>query len=154
MDGHTNYEHSSSVQVAQESVCAVIFNKLEEKLRKSPCFAIIMDESTDVHVDQNLILYIKFVNIETGRAETHYFSVVNLGGAKASDIFTAVLKAFEDKKLSLASDTHPNESPLFVAVSTNGAATMVGCKSGVVTKIREEVCPHLISILHSVGASC
>jgi len=146
VDLHTNYEHAISVREAQEAICQVIFNELESSLRKSPCFAVIMDESTDVHVDQNLIIYVKFVNIDTGRAETHFYEVVKLNGAKAEDIFNSLIEAFRAKNLPLVTDKNPQTPPL-VAVATDGAATMVGKKSGVVTRLRESVgLEHLISV--------
>jgi len=145
VDKHTHYEHSDSVRDIQEAVCEVISENLFSELQDADCFSIMIDESTDIAADQNLMVYIRFVC--KGVAKTSYFRLARLpGAANAENITNLLIRIFEDQGIHLTDHT---SKPLLVGIATDGAATMVGRKSGVVTRLKEKV-PHLVS-LHCIA---
>jgi hypothetical protein len=62
--------------------------KLELRIQKSPCFGIMADETTDTSVDQQLIVYIKFLDQIDGKLQpiVCYLDLVSPESGSAEDI--------------------------------------------------------------------
>ncbi|CAC5418182.1 MEGF10_11 [Mytilus coruscus] len=68
VDKHTTYEHSNSIHDFQQAVSTVIIEDIINSLDNKP-YSIMIDESTDISVDQNLLIYIRFLNQSLGKFE-------------------------------------------------------------------------------------
>ncbi|KAK3922339.1 Zinc finger MYM-type protein 6 [Frankliniella fusca] len=99
--------------------------QLLEKVRKSPLFALQLDESTDVESKAQLICLVKYcaVNVVGNKTieEDFLFCVPIEGKANAANIFD-ILDRYLTKKAFLWSNC--------VGVCTDGAPVMVGTRSG------------------------
>ncbi|XP_052264597.1 E3 SUMO-protein ligase KIAA1586-like isoform X2 [Dreissena polymorpha] len=150
VDAHTTYEHSASVDDFQEALSAVIEDELLTKVKTSGKFTLMMDESTDISVHQNLIMYIRCLEFDSlGNAEpvTHFFAIDSLERANAESIHRKVLDTLLKKGIDISK---------LCGISTDGAAVMTGNKSGVVTRLKGEV-PGLLAmhcIAHRLALSC
>lgn len=141
VDKHTTYEHWDSIQDLHEALSEVISEKLYNQLKAADYMSIMIDESTDISVDQNLMVYIRFVL--QGVAKTAYFQLAKLpGAATAENITNQLIELFEKEDIQI---TDNSTKPVLVAIATDGAATMVGKNSGTVKRLRDHV-PHLISV--------
>jgi hypothetical protein len=150
VDNHTTYEHHSSIGEFQEALAGVLREDLAVKLQRFPKYSLMFDESTDISVQQNLIVYIRYLDCdiaENVESKTCYYSIASLHRANADAIYTKILHLLSEKGLDLAN---------LCGVCTDGAAVMVGSKSGVVTRLKKDV-PGLLTshcIAHRLALSC
>ncbi|XP_053385860.1 zinc finger protein 862-like [Mercenaria mercenaria] len=131
VDRHTTYEHSTSVQEMQQSMVDVINDKFKNDLSDSK-FSIMVDESTDISVDQNMLIYVRFLEQSLGCFEQKsvLLDVCKLrDGATAEQLKNTILSSF---------DIHDLKINNLVGISTDGAAVMTGKKSGLVQKLKSE----------------
>ena len=103
------------------------------KISDSQYYSILIDESTDMAVNQNMLIYIRIVT--NGVPETHFLCVKRIHEAKAETLCTTVIAALEEKDININK---------LVGIATDGAATMIGRKTGVVVRLRDKV-PHLLA---------
>ena len=68
MDKHTNYTHHSSTKEFQQSLAEVVVDELVSEVGESDVFSIMLDESTDVSVSQNV--YVRYLASVGGRVTT------------------------------------------------------------------------------------
>ena len=105
----------------------IIEKDLLFKVKSAKFYALELDESTDVGVCQNLMIYVRAVI--DGRVESHFLTLKRLNhGATAEEIYNAVLEVLEKKDLNLNS---------LIGIGTDGASVMCGKKSGLVTRLKE-----------------
>lgn len=110
------------------------FDFLDKNLSRIKMYALTCDESTNISVTQNLIIYIRFV--KNGKLETHFVALQELEGSSAEDIFT---------KINYVLNTKGIDSKGLIVMATHGAAVMTGKKSGVVQRFKEQN-PFLLAI--------
>lgn len=70
-------------------------------VRESGFFCIMIDESADVSVHQNLMLYIRYLEEALGRldAKTSFMGIRQLASANSNSIREEVVKILSDKGL-------------------------------------------------------
>jgi hypothetical protein len=56
---HTSYTHHTSTKEFQQSIAEVIADELVGQVKGSGVFSVMLDESTDVSVHQNCVVYVK-----------------------------------------------------------------------------------------------
>ena len=129
VDKHTSYTHTSSIHDFQKAVCDQMDKDLHERITSSQYFSILIDESTDMAVNQNMLVYIRI------EPETHFLSLNRIKTANAETLCDTVIRIMEEKNMDLNK---------LVGIATDGAATMIGRKSGDVVRLRNKV-PNLLS---------
>ena len=67
IDKHTTYQHNTSNGDFHQSVADVLRAELLSKIHKSGKFSFMLDESTDISVHQNLIVYIGLLETDCVR---------------------------------------------------------------------------------------
>lgn len=67
------YKHIESVRSFQESIAAVIDENLDNDLLRSEFYSVLIDESTDIGTDHNLVVNMRYVY--TGWWGTHPLSL-------------------------------------------------------------------------------
>ena len=130
VDKHTNYTHHSSTKEFQQSLVEVVVDELVSEVGESGVFSIMLDESTDVSVSQNVVVYVRYLASVGGRVTivTRFLGITQLSVANAESIFSELVSLLGSFNFKLDK---------LVGVSTDGASVMVGCKSGVVTRLRQ-----------------
>ena len=63
-ESNTDYSHHSSFKDFQLVISGVIREDLICNVKNSDCFSLMFDESTDVSVSQNLIIYIRYLSVD------------------------------------------------------------------------------------------
>ncbi|KAJ8300957.1 hypothetical protein KUTeg_022476 [Tegillarca granosa] len=88
VDQHTTYEHHSSIREFQQSLAEVLEDDLVVRIKESGVFSIMIDESTDVSVHQNLVVYVRILEKVLGRvqANTYFLGIRELCSATADSI--------------------------------------------------------------------
>ena len=123
---------------------------LVSKVKHSDGFSLMVDESTDIYVSQNLIVYIRILERDAFglvHPHTYFLGITKLGRANADSIHSALLELLRTKGIDIM---------LLRGISTDGAAVMVGNKSGLVQKLKGMV-PGILAthcIAHRLALSC
>ena len=104
-----------------------IEQQVVEKVKKSPYFAIQLDESTDVSNCAILLCFVRYKGKTDFKEELRCY--IDLSGrTTGSEIFRLLNTYFSEKVINWAN---------CVGVCTDGAASMTGYRSGVVAKIKD-----------------
>ena len=132
------YEHSESVRGFQEANTGVVDEDLDRDLSQSQCYSLIIDESTDIATNHNLVMYMRYVL--DGEVQSRFLCLIKLPGGTAPQIVDVILKVFTSRDISL-------EKLCWVA--TDGANVMVGCRTGVTTQLKGKESIYFVNPLHS-----
>lgn len=110
-----------------------------DRVRESGFFSVMIDESSDVSVHQNLVLYIRYLEESLGRldAKTSFMGIRQLASANSNSIREEVVKILSDKGLEIS-------KLKIVGIATDMASVMTGCKAGVVKQLKD-LSPSLLS---------
>ena len=119
------------------------------QVRESGVFSIMLDESSDVSVHQNLVVYVRYLEQAFGRldARTSFLGLRQLEIANSDSIRELVVKLLVEKSLDVSK---------LAGIATDGASVMVGCRAGVVQQMKA-LSPSLLSthcIAHRLALSC
>ena len=120
VDKHTSYFHSTSVTDFLSAISQDLELDLVSKVKQSDGFSLMVDESTDISVSQNLIVYIRILEKDAFRRVnplTYFLGITQLDRANADTIYSALLKMLSTKGIDIM---------LLRRISTDGATVMVG----------------------------
>ena len=118
---------NNTVQRRIEDIAMDIEQQVIEEVKKSPYFAIQLDESTDVSNCAILLCFVRYKG-KTDFKEELLCYIDLPGRTTGSEIFRLLNTYFSEKDINWAN---------CVGVCTDGAASMTGYRSGVVSKIKE-----------------
>ncbi|CAI7883128.1 unnamed protein product [Closterium sp. NIES-53] len=99
----------------------------------SPFVGISVDESTDHCSGKHLILYVTF--IQDDNVVTEFMALLTVEKADVASLLSLLLSHVQAFGIDLRRIT---------GISTDGANVMMGCKSGLVTRLRLHI-PHLVT---------
>ena len=134
-----SYKNDKQAATFTHFIAETVKEDFANKLRQARMFSVLSDSSTDVSITDEELIYVRY--LEDGRPVTKFLSIQALAKSDAHGIVAAIDKAFLDE-----TDMQPDEWRMkTVGMSTDGAAVMVGVRSGVVTRIKADV-PHLLSV--------
>jgi hypothetical protein len=128
------YEHSESVRGFQEAIAAVVDQDLDKDLSCSEFYSLLIDESTDIATDHNLVMYMRYVL--NGEVHSRFLGLIELPGGTAPEIVDLILRVFTSRSISLEK---------LCGVATDGASVMVGCRTGVTTQLKGKN-PFILSV--------
>jgi hypothetical protein len=114
----------------------VLLQKQVERIKASSSFALLIDSSTDMSMEDHLLIYVRYLHPDTLVATTEYLTCVKLL-ATTADAITAVLLGV---MIALGLDVQR-----MAGFCNDGAATMAGVKSGVAAQLKA-VNPRIIAV--------
>ena len=124
----------------QSELIAVIGSQIQndilDEIKASPCFSLIIDETCDVTVREQLIIYIKYIGTDNA-VKTSFVGICEVSAGDASTITSALLQFVDDNGLSRAKIT---------GFGSDGASVMLGKNNGVASRLRDEVSKQLVNI--------
>ena len=118
---------NNTVQRRIEDIAMDIEQQVIEEVKKSPYFAIQLDESTDVSNCATLLCFVRYKG-KTDFKEELLCYIDLPGRTTGPEIFRLLYTYFSEKDINWAN---------CVGVCTDEAASMTGYRSGVVAKIKE-----------------
>ena len=107
-----------------------------EYMLKSPFYSIMIDESTDISVICEMVIYARYIDSSTAAVKTSFLKIVELVNGSADTIEKALLAYLEDHSIPLSG---------LVGFGSDGAAVMTGRLSGVAARLKSRQ-PVLTSI--------
>ena len=131
---NVNYTSHRIISEWLEVINDVIERDVLDKVRQCRCIGLMCDESTDISITKELILYCRIVcNREI---QTHFLKLVQLPDGKAETIHDAIIAYLQGAGIHLSSIT---------SFGSDGASVMVGSSSGVATRLKQ-LNPQMLSI--------
>ena len=117
-----NAQYTSPQIVNEFLEVSLVLEDVLDDMRRSSAFSIMVDESTDVSVLKQLVLYGRAV--AGGKLKTRFLKIVDIEDGKATTIVDAIT-------------TYLHESAEFdidrlSSFGSDGASVMTGCHEGVV----------------------
>ena len=108
-------------------------------------FSLMFDETTDCTVAEQLAVHGRYIDKETGELRTHYLKIIDVLGPEIKAIRDS---ADVDSCISVGASTITKRITEFNTkarldmaklrgIGTDGAATMTGCRTGVVVRPKE-----------------
>lgn len=105
-------------------------NTLLELLQKAPCYAIALDESCDIVDDEQMSIFVRFLDIECQVFREELLTILSLkGNTRGEDLFKVIDEFITKSNISYEK---------MVSLSTDGAPAMIGKEKGVVKRIRDK----------------
>ena len=138
----TGYQNLSwdTITDIQDSICSVITDSLVSDINRSPCFALMLDESTDICIEKRLSICVRYVKL--GVAITKFLINVPLKDGCARTIVAAVAEQCGKLGIDLTKMT---------SLATDGASVLMGRKSGVGVQMQSSIPPlpyrHIVSLI-------
>ncbi|XP_045212023.2 zinc finger protein 862-like [Mercenaria mercenaria] len=117
----------------QKYICTIIKRDLIEHIRESDFYAIMIDESTDLTVQKHLSICVRYVN--KGEPVTEFLGNIGLEDGKAHTVVAALINYLNELQI---------DASKMVSLATDGAATMMGKKTGVGVQLKSKYSPFLI----------
>ncbi|XP_006824225.1 zinc finger protein 862-like [Saccoglossus kowalevskii] len=134
--GNANYMSERIIQEMVDVLAQVIERRIYSDIRESPFYSLMVDETTDISILKQLIMYAKYTDKE-GNAKTSFVHISDIFDGKAETIETAIVNFCEKNMFLLNSK--------MAALGSDGASVMVGKRTGVATRLKERN-PILINV--------
>ena len=135
VSARANYRSRRIVGEFIELLSSILEKDILVKVKASPYYSLMTDESTDVAILKQLVIVARYV-LPTGEVETNYMHIVDIPDGTATTIEDAILSYLANQDLD----------PRFLrGFGSDGANVMVGRVNGVATSLRTKF-PKLISI--------
>lgn len=138
-----------SERIVQE-LLSILAQQIEDDqlaaLSNSQFHGLMIDESTDISVVNQLVLYGRYVN-ETGEPCTSFLKIVDLFDGTAERIEEALQAYLTDKQLVFNR---------LMGFGSDGASVMIGRRTGVATRLKQRN-PYLVAIhcvAHRLALAC
>ena len=124
-----NATYTSPQIVAEffEVIDGIVLEDVLHDMQESTAFSIMVDESTDVSILKQLVIYGRAV--AGGKLKTRYLKIIDIDDGKAVTIVDALTAYLHSAGL------HLNHMSSF---GSDGASVMTGCRGGVATLLRRE----------------
>ena len=125
-----------------DKACAMFVNYMNETLfrsqldrvKKSPFFSLMLDESTDIGNNQNLIIYVSFLEIY--EPITMFLGLLELTSGTAQCLYNACIDFLSKHGLDIQK---------MICFGSHGASSMIGRHTGLSTRLKLDN-PYMTSI--------
>ena len=136
-------------------ISEVIESHILKEMRESSHFSLLLDETTDCTVTEQLVIHGRYIHHATGELKSHYLKVIDtlqpevesVGSGYSSDVDTCI---------SVCAQTITNRVSEYVAsaeleiaklrgIGTDGASAMMGSHNGVVARLKS-ITPSAIGV--------
>ena len=131
----------TSDKTIQEMVCImsdVIEKKILSEMTESGHFSLMLDETTDCSITEQLAIHGRYISPTTGELKCHYLKIIDLLHSELHDGDVSVHAGAEtitSRVCAFVEQASLDMSKLR-GIGTDGAATMLGCRTGVVTRLQ------------------
>lgn len=131
------YTSDKACQSFIEFIALDLLESVIAKVKLSPNFSVLIDGSTDRSGDDNADVYVRYLH--EGEIREDLLGLVTLESGTSEAYYTALTTFLDTTTIDWR---RPN---YLVSLGTDGAASMVGHKSGLVTLLKRDV-PNCISV--------
>lgn len=136
----TLYASDKCAAIFTHHIAEVEKERVKKEVAEADFASLIMDGSTDVSVMEQEMVYVR--TCVAGVVDVQFIGIVGTPKADADGITKSLTKAV----LNGLGINMTDMGKKLVAMGTDGAAVMLGCNNGVVTKVRDMVAPSLVGV--------
>lgn len=143
--GNAKYTSERFMQESIQALAEILSQAIIQSLQASPFFSLCIDETTDVSVTKQLIIYARY--IVHGEVKTSFLQICELIDGKAETIVSKVCQICDELQL----DLHK-----LCGLGSDGASVMLGVRGGVSTLLKQQT-PFLVAnhcIAHRLALAC
>ena len=116
---------------------AVLRPNIVKAVNNSPFWSIMADESTDSATMEQLVVYVRYINIQNGELCEDFLEMKRvIGHPDANNIFKCMMEVVDPEISNVKMPMHK-----LASFSTDGAAVTISAKQGVLGKLRSSVNP-------------
>ncbi|XP_046574757.1 transmembrane protein C17orf113-like [Haliotis rubra] len=135
---NATYMSQTAGEEFQESIAETIHKDVIKQIRAADMYSILVDESTDIAVNKQMILYARMVDPVSFTPLTFFVKNITIRDPRsdAEVLFKAIQSALNEEGLSMSK---------VYGFGSDGAAVMVGRKSGVAKSVKDNS-PHCVNI--------
>ncbi len=148
------YTSDKSVQEMVSVISDIIEVRILDEMKKSNHFSLMIDESTDCTVTEQLVLHGRYIDLETGELKSHYLKVLDVLEPAVQAVHTGSSES--NPSISLSAETIANRVFEYIesaglditrmrGIGTDGASAMIECHNGVVKRLKS-IAPSLICV--------
>ena len=134
---NATYSSRAAGEEFQNCLAQTIHEKKLDQIQSASMYSVLTDESTDISVSKQMIVYIRIVD-ENFKPQTIFLKNMTISDPKsdAQVLFDNLFSVLQQEGLSVER---------LKGFGSDGAAVMVGRKSGVATRVKQKS-PHCINI--------
>ena len=132
---NVHYTSQGSIQKIVQCLSKAVQDPIVSAIQDSSLFTILIDETTDVTVKKQLIMYCRFVDPATATPRVCYIGMLPICDGKADTITAKIEQKLKELDLDIQH---------MVAIGSDGASVMLGRHSGVSARLKREI-PWLIA---------
>lgn len=148
VDIGNNYTNPIAARGFVEAISSTIRQSEIKKIEQCNFVSVLADGSTDCRVTEQEVVYVRYV--ADGRPKTVFANIIAVEHAHSQGVYDAVVKGLRALNLKIDDIVSTSVSgPKLVSVNFDGAAVMMGKKTGVATKFAD-IAPHVIP-MHCVA---
>ena len=125
----------------------IIEIKTLQNMRESDHFALMFDETTDCSVTEQLAIHGRYIDKESGIMRSCYLKIIDVLQPEVDSV-RATEETEIDTCISMCASTITRRVCEFITdaqldttklrgIGTDGASTMIGCRNGVVSRLKE-----------------
>ena len=143
---NATYTSDKSIQMLY-CLSEVIETRILNSMKESKHISIMFDETTDCTATEQLAVHGRFINKDTGALESHFLKVIDVLGPEIASVNSDEQEDIENtisvgastiiKKIFEYTEKAGLDMDKLRGVGTDGAATMLGCRTGVVVRLKE-----------------
>ena len=126
---------NNTATIRSEKLSGAVMSELIQKLKVADCISLAVDESTDKTNDAQLLVYVRY-----HWNGSYHEDVLGLqtmkGRTTGADIYEAIADVLRIMEVDVAK---------IVSITTDGAPAMIGRLQGMVTRLKEEMCPRILT---------
>ena len=136
-------------------ISEVIESHILKEMRESSHFLLLLDETTDCTVTEQLVIHARYIHHATGELKSHYLKVIDtlqpeiesLGSGSSSGVDTCISVCAQTitKRVSEYVASAELEMAKLRGIGTDGASTMMGRHNGVVARLKS-ITPSAIGV--------
>ena len=149
------YTSDKAIQEMLYVISEIIETQILNEMREASHFALMLDETTDCTVTEQLAIHGRYICSVTGELKSHYLKVIDVLQPEVQAV-TAESPASNEARISVCAQTIANRVCEYTAnaeldmakmrgIGTDGAATMTGRQNGVVARMKS-VTPSTIGV--------
>ena len=134
---NTKYKSQRIISEFLQVMATQVEKKKLEHVLSSEFFSLMIDESTDIAVVNEMVIYARYV--QSGKVATTFLNICELPNGTADTIETTLLAYMDENNLSVSK---------MMGLGTDGAAVMTGKRNGVAARFKRR--QPLLTSIHCV----
>ena len=140
---NATYTSEKTIQEMVFIMSEILEKKILESMRESGQFSILFDETTDCTVTEQLAVHGCFIT-NSGELRCCFLKIIDLLQPSGLGSISANAQTITDRVCEFMTEAKLEISKLR-GIGTDGASTMIGCRNGVVTRLKS-LAPSAISV--------